>query len=471
MNFKAIGKTIGIILGIEAGFMLPPLLLAVKNGNEPLILGFALSMAAAVAVGLPFFILNHKSRQKLGARDGFASAVLAWLALSVFGALPYYIGGLLPAVDAFFESVSGFTTSSATLFSDVEALPDSVLLWRSITNWLGGMGVLVFLLAITPSSKDGGSVYLLRAELPGPMAGKIVPRMQKNAKLLYEIYIIMTVLMTIILCIDIPFFDAVNLSMSTVSTGGFSIKNDSLMSYGYFVQGVTTVFMLLSGVSFGIFYCLAARDFLRIKRNTELRAYGVIFAAAVILVGINARESFTSVWKCIHHTLFEVSSIMTSTAHYSADAAVWPQFTLSLLLVLMMIGPMSGSTGGGMKISRIMILLKSVKRTVGRIVVPNSVHVIHLNDETVDDETLGAVTSFVCVYLCVMLLTAVLLSFDGVGFGDGVAAAISSLSNVGASDITGCGIFGKLILCFDMILGRLEIFPVLVLFSPRTWRK
>lgn len=470
MNYKAIGKTIGVILSIEAGFMLPPLLLALKNGNTELSVGFAVAIAAALAVGLPLW-LCLRGKQKLGARDAFAAAVLAWLALSAFGALPYYFGGILSAGDALFESVSGFTTSSATVIADVEVLPESILLWRSITNWLGGMGVLVFLLAITPSAKDGGSVYLLRAELPGPMSGKLVPRMQKNAKLLYEIYIIMTVLMTVLLCLDMPFFDAVNLSMSTVSTGGFSIKNDSLISYSTYAQGVTTAFMLLCGVSFGVFYCLAARDFLRIKGNRELRCYGIIFAAAVLLVGINARGSFDGVWDCIHHTLFEVSSIMSSTAHFSAYSGVWPPFTTSLLLVLMIIGPMSGSTGGGMKISRIMILMKSVKRTVGRIIVPDSVHVIHLNDETVDDETLGTVNAFVCVYLCVMLLTAVLLSFDGVSFGDGVAAAISSLSNVGATDMAGYSIFGKLILGFDMILGRLEIFPVLVLFSPRTWRK
>ncbi len=471
MNFRAIGKTIGIILGIEAAFMLPPLLIAVKNGNSELILSFAVSMVAALAVGAVLFLLNRSNKKRLGSRDGFAAAVLAWLALSAFGALPYYVGGLLPASDAFFETVSGFTTSSATVIADVEAMPDSILLWRSITNWLGGMGVLVFLLAITPSSKDGGSMYLLKAELPGPMTGKIVPRMQKNAKLLYEIYIIMTLLMTVLLCLDMPLFDAVNLSLSTVSTGGFSIRNDSLMSYSVYAQGVTTVFMLLCGVSFGVFYCLVAGDLLRLKRNKELRTYGLLFVAAVVLVTINARESFTSVWKCIHHSLFEVSSMMTSTAHTSTDAAAWPQFTISLLLVLMMIGPMSGSTGGGMKISRIMILMKSVKRAVGRIVVPNSVHVIHLNDETVDDETLSTVTAFVCVYLCVMLLTAVLLSFDGIGFGDGIAAAISSLSNVGITNMDGYSVFGKLILCFDMLLGRLEIFPVLVLFAPRTWRK
>lgn len=471
MNYRAIGKTIGVILGIEAAFMLSPLLLALKNGNAELAVGFVVAIAAAVATGSVFFLLNRREKQKLGARDGFAAAVLSWLALSVFGALPYYFGGILSAGDAFFETVSGFTTSSATVIFDVEAMPASILLWRSITNWLGGMGVLVFLLAITPSSKDGGSVFLLRAELPGPMTGKIVPRMQKNAKLLYEIYIIMTLLMTVLLLIDMPLFDAVNLAMSTVSTGGFSIRNDSLMSYSAYAQGITTLFMLLCGVSFAVFYCIAARDILRLKANRELRCYAIVFAAAVLAVCINARESFTSVANCIHHSLFEVSSIMSSTAHYSTSSEVWPQFTVSLMLMLMIVGPMSGSTGGGMKISRIMILMKSVKRTVGRIVVPDSVHVIHLNDESVDNETLGTVNAFVCVYLCVMLATAVLLSFDGISFGDGVAAAISSLSNAGVTDMEGYSIFGKLLLCADMILGRLEIFPVLVLFSPRTWRK
>ena len=467
MNFKAIGKTIGVILSIEAGFMLPPLFMALADGNGDIAKAFAISAAAALAVGLPL-VLNRKWQDRLGARDGFAAAVLAWLAMSLFGALPYLLGGVIPsATDAFFETVSGFTTSSATVISDVEAMPRSVLLWRSITNWLGGMGVPVFL----PAAKEGGSMYLLRAEFPGPTATKLVPRMQKSAKLLYIIYIIMTLVMIVLLSFDVPLFDAVNISLSTVSTGGFEIKNDSLMSYSRYAQAVTTLFMILCGMSFSIFYCLAVRDFSRIKRNAELKAFALIFGLSCLIVGLSSYKSFDGFGEALHYTLFEVSSIISTTAHTAVDSSVWSQLALSLLMLLMIVGPMSGSTGGGMKISRLMILLKTAKRTLGRIIIPNSVHVIHLGDDAVDEETTATVSTFFAVYLLLMLVTAVLLSFEGIGFGEGVTAAISSLSNIGATEMKGYGVLGKLLLAFDMILGRLEIFPVLVLFAPQTWRK
>ena len=471
MNFKAIGKTIGVILSIEAGFMLPPLFMALADGNGNIAKAFAISAAAALAVGLPL-VLNRKWQDRLGARDGFAAAVLAWLAMSLFGALPYLLGGVIPsATDAFFETVSGFTTSSATVISDVEAMPRSVLLWRSITNWLGGMGVLVFLLAVTPAAKEGGSMYLLRAEFPGPTATKLVPRMQKSAKLLYIIYIIMTLVMIVLLSFDVPLFDAVNISLSTVSTGGFEIKNDSLMSYSRYAQAVTTLFMILCGMSFSIFYCLAVRDFSRIKRNAELKAFALIFGLSCLIVGLSSYKSFDGFGEGLHYTLFEVSSIISTTAHTAVDSSVWSQLALSLLMLLMIVGPMSGSTGGGMKISRLMILLKTAKRTLGRIIIPNSVHVIHLGGDAVDEETTATVSTFFAVYLLLMLVTAVLLSFEGIDFGEGVTAAISSLSNIGATEMKGYGVLGKLLLAFDMILGRLEIFPVLVLFAPQTWRK
>lgn len=451
--------------------MLLPLLLSLGDGDAGITRAFAISAAAALTVGL-LFALNRKWQHRLGARDGFAAAVLAWLAMSLFGALPYYLGGVIPsATDAFFETVSGFTTTSATVIADVEAMPRAILLWRSITNWLGGMGVLVFLLAIAPVAKEGGSMYLLRAEFPGPMAGKLVPRMQKSAKLLYTIYIIMTLLMIALLSPDMPIFDAVNLSLSTVSTGGFSIKNDSLMSYSRYAQTVTTVFMLLCSISFGTFYCLAVRDFVRIRGNAELKAYALLLGASCVVVGANMWGSFDGFGDCLHYTLLEVSSIMSTTAHSAVDPGVWKPLSVSLLTLLMIIGPMSGSTGGGMKISRIMILLKSMKRTVGRIIIPNSVHVIHLGGDAVDEETVSTVNCFFAVYMGLMLLTAALLSLDGIGFGEGIEAAISSLGNIGVTEMGGYSALGKLLLCLDMILGRLEIFPVLVLFAPQTWRK
>lgn len=480
MNFQTIRKTVGTVLCMEAVFMLPPLLLALADGDTGATKGFAAAIVAVLLLGLPL-VLIKRTNLSLGSRDGCVTVALAWIVISVFGAIPFYISGVIASpIDAVFETVSGFSTTGATIIDDVEAAPRAILLWRSITNWVGGMGVLVFMLAILPSGSEGGSMFLLRAEFPGPMAGKLVPRMQKSAKLLYEIYILFTVVQVVLLVIgSVPLFDSVNIALSTVSTGGFAIKNDSLVSYGGYAQTVTLVFMTLCSMSFSIFYCLIAREFLRIKRNHELRVFVGIVLVVALLIGLDSAASFASFGENVRHSLFQVISIISTTCYVSVDAGSWSTFVWALLVLLMITGPMAGSTGGGMKLSRVMILAKSTYRAIAKTITPGSVHLIRIDDEVVDEETVSAVNSFAVAYFIALVLTALILSFDGLDFGKGVVVGISSIGNIGYGldantftyGVSGLSLLSKITLCFDMFLGRLEIFPLLIMFAPATWRK
>ncbi len=459
--------------------MLPPLVFALFEGDAAAITGFLSAIAALLLVGLPCALIR-RGVGSLGARDGCVTVAFAWIIMSFFGAIPYYASGAIESISgAIFETISGFTTTGATVFKDVESVSRAVLLWRSITNWLGGMGVLVFLLAIIPMAREGGAMFLLRAEFPGPMAGKLVPRMQKSAKLLYEIYILMTILQIILLCFAMPVFDAVNISLTTVSTGGFAVRNDSMMSYGRYAQVVTEVFMFLCGVSFSIFYCIIARDFLRIRKNREFRFYVLIILLAAALAGISSYESFASTGDAVHHTIFNSIGIISTTAFVTVEPQVWSNFAKAVFILLMLTGPMAGSTGGGIKLSRIMIMLKSTYRALARTIVPNSTHLIHQDGETVDEETVSTVSSFAIAYAAFAVVSGVILTLEGITFGDGLTAAISSMGNVGlgvdtqifSMGVAHTSVLSKMVLCFDMFLGRLEIFPLLVLFAPGTWRK
>lgn len=480
MNFNLIRKTVGVILCIEAAFMLPPLALGLFDGDAAAVRGFLAAIAAVLAVGIPCSLIPNRDRA-VGARDSFVIVALAWIIISLFGAIPFYVSGVIPSISgSVFETISGFSTTGATIIDNVEAAPRAILLWRSITNWIGGMGVLVFLLAIAPVARESGSMYLLRAEFPGPMASKLVPRMQKSAKLLYEIYVFLTVLQIILLCIgNVPLFDSINISLSTVSTGGFSVKNDSMASYGSYAQTVTLIFMTLCSMSFSIFYCILVREFARIRRSHELRVFGLAVVGIALVMGISTASRFASFGDGLLHCLFQVVSIISTTCYVSVDASFWSPFVWSLLMVLMITGPMAGSTGGGMKLSRVMILFKSAYRALARTITPNSVHLIHLDGEIVEEDTVSSVNSFAVAYFMAVVATAVVLSIDGLSFGDGMLAGISSLGNVGygidsntfTMGVSRLSLLSKAVLCFDMFLGRLEIFPMLILFAPDTWKK
>lgn len=480
MNYRTIRKTVGKILCIEAAFMAIPLILAAYDGGADVIKAFVIAIIAVLAAGLPLALIGSKEIS-FGPRDGFVTVALAWVIISLFGAIPFYASGVIPsAADAIFETVSGFSTTGATIISDVESVPRAILLWRSITNWIGGMGVLVFLLAIVPVAQEGGSMFLLRAEFPGPIAGKLVPRMQKSAKLLYEIYITMTAVQIALLAFGgVPLFDSVNISLSTVSTGGFAVRNDSLISYSHYAQTVTLVFMLLCSISFSTFYCLIAREFIRLRKNSELRFFVIIVLAVTFAACVSSWNSFSGTGETLHHSLFQVISIISTTCYSSVDAGFWSPFIWSLLILLMITGPMAGSTGGGMKLSRVMILAKSTYRAIAGTMTPNSVRLVRLDGETIDEDTVSSVSSFTATYFLALLLTALILSFDGLDFGQGITVAISSMGNIGYGmdsgtftyGVSGLSLVSKAALCFDMFLGRLEIFPLLVLFAPGTWRK
>ena len=480
MNYKSIRKTAGIILCVESAFMVPPLLLALVDGDRNVVFGFLIAIAAVLAFGLPMS-LRRGSTDSLDARDGCVTVAMAWLTISVFGAIPFYASGVIGSVfGAIYETVSGFSTTGATILGDVESVPRGILLWRSITNWVGGMGVLVFVMAVAPVAREGGSMFLLRAEFPGPMTGKLVPRMQKSSKILYEMYILMTLVQIILLVVgSVPLFDAVNISLSTVSTGGFSIKNDSLISYSRYAQTVTLIFMTMCSISFSIFYCLVIREFARVKESRELRVFIIFVVIAAVLVGFNATGNFESFGEGAHHTVFQVISIISTTAFQSVESGIWSQFAWAVLIILMITGPMAGSTGGGMKLSRVMILGKSTYRAIKKTITPGSVHLIHHENEIVDEETVSTVNSFAVVYLMTMVFTGLVLALDGISFSDGMAVAISCLGNIGANmdssvfpfGAAGLSVLSKLVLCFDMFLGRLEFFPLLIIFAPETWRK
>ena len=464
---------------IEAGFMLPPLVFALFGSDVAAARGFLIAIGALLCTGVPCAFIK-RGDASLNARDGCVTVAFAWIIMSLFGAIPYFASGTIPSISgAVFETISGFSTTGATVLEDVESVSKGILLWRSITNWLGGMGVLVFLLAIVPMAREGGAMFLLRAEFPGPMAGKLVPRMQKSAKLLYEIYILMTVTQIILLCFAMPVFDAVNISLTTVSTGGFAVKNDSLMSYSRYAQVVIELFMFLCGVSFSIFYCLVAKEFLRIKKNRELRFYVIIILLAALLIGINCRGVFETPGDNIHHTVFNVVAVISTTAFVTVEPQTWTNFAVAIMVLLMITGPMAGSTGGGMKLSRVMIMLKSTYRAIAGTIVPNSTHLIHHDGEIVDEDTVSTVNCFAVAYLMFMVVSAAVLTLEGISFGDGVSAAISAMGNVGTGidastftmGVAHTSILSKLVLCFDMFLGRLEIFPLLILFAPGTWKK
>ena len=355
----------------------------------------------------------------------------------------------------------------------------SMLFWRSFTHWVGGMGVLVFLLTLIPLT-GGSHMNLMKAESPGPSVTRLVPKVKSTAKILYMIYIVLTIIEIFLLLFGgMPLFDSITLSLGTAGTGGFGIKNDSIAGYSTYCQVIITIFMILFGINFNAYFLILIRKFRQAWESEEVRAYLLIIAAATLAITFNVRGYFSSFAQAFQQTIFQVASIITTTGYATTNFDLWPEFSRVILVLLMIVGASAGSTGGGMKLSRVMILAKSTYRAIARTVTPNSVHLIHLDGEIVEEDTVSAVESFAIAYFMAAILTAVVLSINGLSIGDGMLAAISSLSNVGygidsntfTMGVSGLNIISKAVLCFDMFLGRLEIFPMLVLFAPETWRK
>lgn len=483
MNVKSISRTVGLILLITGIFQLFPLLIAVIDHEPRNILAYIESLCLILLVGSALLLFSRGGNRMFSAQEGFAATGLSWIFMSAFGALPFFLSGQIPSyVDAFFEMVSGFTTTGASILTDVEALSRCNLFWRSFSHWLGGMGVLVFLLAVVPGArKNGGTgIYLMRAESPGPSVDKLTPHLRQTAMILYGIYILLTVLcIGCLLLGGMPVFDSFCIAFGTAGTGGFAIKNSSMGGYSYFLQTVVTVFMFLFGVNFSLYYMLLLRKFKAVFKNEELRLYFGIAASSIVLIAINISRMYNTVYESVHHAAFQVVSIMTTTGYGTVDFEQWPAFSKAILLSLMFIGASAGSTGGGLKVSRVLLLMKSIRRTIRKALHPRRVQPVYMDGRAVSEEVCDNVNAYLAIYCVILVLSFAIISVDGFSIGTNFSAVASCFNNIGPGfELVGAtqnfsiySDLSKIILSLDMLLGRLEIFPLLLLLSPDTWSR
>ena len=479
MNYAMIRYIIGWILNFEAAFMSPSFVVGLIYREKSVWAIFA-TMLLCLVIGVPMVLLKRPKQAVFYAKDGFVSVGLSWVALSVMGALPFVISGSIPhPVDALFETVSGFTTTGSSILSDVEALPKCMLFWRSFTHWVGGMGVLVFMLTILPMS-GGYHMNLMRAESPGPSVERFVPTVKSTAKILYGIYICLSLLELLLLLVGkMPMFDALTLTFGTAGTGGFGIKNDSIGSYTTYQQTVITIFMILFGVNFNVYFLFLLKKIRQGLKNEELRAYLGIILGAILLITVNIAGKFGNPFLAFHHAAFQVGSIITTTGYSTVDFNTWPTFSKTVLVLLMFIGASAGRTGGGIKVSRIVILAKSVKKELKQYLHPHSISKIKMDGKPVEHEVVRSINVFLIAYLLIYAVSILIVSLDNFDFTTTFTSVAATINNIGPGlDLVGpAANFGilsvpsKLVLIFDMLAGRLEIFPLLLLFVPDTWRK
>lgn len=476
MNYGIITYIIGWVLNFEAIFMAPACVVAVIYREKA---GFSLLLTIALCLLAGILLTRSKIKSKsMYAREGFVAVALCWIVLSAFGALPFVIAGSIPSyIDALFEVVSGFTTTGSSILPEVESMPHCLLFWRSFTHWIGGMGVLVFVMAILPLT-GGSSMYLMKAESPGPSVGKLVPKVKSTAMLLYKMYLGLSVLQLIFLLIGgMPAFDALTTMFGTAGTGGFGVKNDSIGSYSMYLQGVVTVFMILFGINFNVYYLLLKRRVGEAVKSSEVRTYLGIILAAIILITINISSMFPNVFQAFHHAAFQVGSIITTTGFATKDFDLWPSFSKTILVMLMFIGACAGSTGGGIKVSRIVILFKSIIKELDVIVHPHNIRKLKMDGRIVEHAVVRSVNVFLVSYLFIFAGSVLLISLDNFDFATNFTAVAATINNIGpglsmVGPTQNFGMFSdfsKLVLTFDMLAGRLEIFPLLILFARNTW--
>ena len=475
-----IGFVIGRILLTEAALLMLPTAVAAVYGEA--VLPFLIPALLLAVIGLALGLRSPK-RSSLYARDGFAVVALAWVLMSVFGALPFVISGDIPHfVDAFFETVSGFTTTGASILTEIEPLGRGVLFWRSFTHWVGGMGVLVFVMAILPmSAGDGHGMHLMRAEVPGPSVGKLVSRMGDTAKILYGIYLALTLLeIALLLLGGMPLFDACIHAFGTAGTGGFSCRNLSVGAYdSVYFDVVIGVFMLLFGVNFNLYYFLLIKRFRDVFRSEELRAYLLIVGAAVAAIAADIVHIYGTVGRSLRYAFFQVASIITTTGYATADFNVWPEFSRAILVILMFVGACAGSTGGGIKVARVVILCKTSLGDMRKMLHPNAVTTVRFEGKPLTDRTIRSVHLFLTVYILIFTVSVLLLSLDRFDLITTFTAVAACINNIGPGlEVVGpMGNYAqfspaaKLLLSFDMLVGRLEIFPMLLLFAPSIWKR
>ncbi len=463
--------------------MLPSVFLGLFEQATQSLFGFLVTLLIIGAVSGLLTLLCRGKKGSMQAREGMLIVGLSWILISIFGCLPFVFSGAIPSfLDALFETVSGFTTTGATILEDVECLSMAILYWRSFTHWLGGMGVLVFLLILAPGKgqDNGFTIHLLRAESPGPSVDKLMPRIRDTAKTLYKLYIALTLLELVFLLLGkMPVFDAVCTAFGTAGTGGFGIKNDSIGGYSAYIQNVCTVFMLLFGVNFTCYYLLLMGQVRKVFKDEELRLYVCTVLCCIGLIAWNIHSLYASIGETLRHAAFQVASIITTTGFATTDFDVWPTFSRAILLCLMFVGACAGSTGGGLKFARLLLLLKTLRRNIHTMVRPNDVKVIRNNDHVVSEKIVQNTNAYFAAYVLIIFTSFILVSLDGQTLITTFSAVVACFNNIGPGfDSVGAtcnyasfGILAKLVLIVDMLAGRLEIFPILTLFVPDMWKR
>lgn len=479
MNHRIVARILSRVALAEALLLLLCALVGLWYGDE-LLLTYGVPIALLLGVSAFLNLFTPRTRV-FYAREGFVAVALSWVLLSLFGALPFWITGAIPSyVDCFFETVSGFTTTGATILADIEALPHGLLFWRSFTHWIGGMGVLVFLMAVTQLGGDR-SMHLMRAEAPGPSVGKLVPRARTTAGILYGMYCAMTAAQIILLLLGgMPLFDSVTTAFATAGTGGFSVKNAGIPAYGsVYLEMVILVFMLLFSINFTLYYLVVLKKPKQALKSEELRWFLGVFAVSVLLMAVDIGPACQSVWEALRLSAFQSASIMSTTGFATANFAKWPEFSHTVILLLMIIGSCAGSTGGGFKISRLVILLKSIRREISHMLHPRSVGVIKFEGKPVEAEVSHGVLVYLAVYALLVLGGVLAVSTDGFDHTTNVSAVLTTLNNVGPGlgrvgpmdNFSVYSAFSKGLFAAYMLIGRLEIFPILLLLSPAIWRR
>lgn len=479
MNRRMVFYMIGQIIKLEAVLLMLPLSVAVYY-REQCVWAITGTAMIALASGFLLTFASRPSNQNFYAKEGFAIVAIAWLLMSMIGALPFVLSGEIPFyIDAFFETVSGFTTTGASILPNVEVISKGLLFWRSFTHWIGGMGVLVLIMAIIPA-ESGRSIHIIRAEMPGPIVGKLVPRVKTTAQILYLIYVAMTVLEVVLLLIGgMSLFESVTHALGTAGTGGFGIKADSISGYSPYLQWVIAIFMMLFGVNFNLYYLVLIRRFRAIWKSAELWTYLGIALAASVLIGVSIYPTYQNVGEVARLSVFQVSSIITTTGYATADFNLWPGLAKTVLFFLMFMGGCAGSTAGGLKVSRVVLLLKMIRREFQRMLHPRSVGVVQMEGKRINDATLKSIGVYFALYSLIILVATLLLSWEPFDLETNLSAAVSCFNNVGpglgmvgpASNYSAYSPLSKVVLSFSMLLGRLEVYPILLAFSPSTWSK
>ena len=481
MNRRMVLNVIGKLVLSEALLMLLPLSVSVYYGEFKVLFSFLVAITVAAILGSVLVFLVKPRNYIIYAKEGFIIVAASWILMSVIGALPFYISGEIKNYfDAFFETVSGFTTTGASILTNVEALSRGLLFWRSFTHWIGGMGIIVFVMAVLPNTTDR-SIHIMRAEVPGPIVGKLVPRIKDTAKILYTIYIVLTIIEIVFLFFgNMPFFDAVVHAFGTAGTGGFGIKADSIASYSPYIQWVITAFMLVFGVNFNIYYLVLLKRIKAIIKSAELWTYLFVVLFSIAFISANVYAMYQNLSATIRHSAFQVASIITTTGYSTVDFNQWPEFSKTILLILMFIGGCAGSTAGGLKVSRLIILFKQLKNEIKRMLHPRSVNVVKFEEKSVDNATLSGVNTYFFTYIVFFCLILLVISVDKFDFTTNFTATAACFNNVGpglgaivgpAGSYAQYSNLSKVVLSIAMLLGRLEIFPILLAFSPSTWTK